>query len=55
MSDSGVRIKKVREKSLLRGDFSLNHILFDEKNRVCGVLDFGEMVLNKYESYMPRI
>lgn len=71
---------KRKDFCLLHGDFSLNHILFDEGNRVCGVLDFGdsrvgkpksdfiyllddeddeefgsvfgEMVLNKYESYM---
>ena len=73
---------KRKDFCLLHGDFSLNHILFDEENRVCSVLDFGdsrvgklksdfiyllddeddeefgaafgEMVRNKYESYMTR-
>lgn len=27
---------------LLHGDFSLNHCLFDEENKVSGVLDFGD-------------
>lgn len=73
---------KRKDLCLLHGDFSLNHILFDEDNMVCGVLDFGdsrvgkpqsdfiyllddeddeefgatfgEMVRNKYESYMVR-
>ncbi len=35
---------------LLHGDFSLNHLLFNEKNIVCGVLDFGDSRVGKPKS-----
>ena len=34
----------------LHGDFSLNHILFDDKNKVCGILDFADARVGKYTS-----
>ena len=46
------RILPIRRNDLclLHGDFSLNHILFDEDNRVCGVLDFGDSRVGKPKS-----
>lgn len=41
---------KRRDFCLLHGDFSLNHILFDEENKVCGVLDFGDSRVGKPKS-----
>lgn len=35
---------------LIHGDFSLNHLLFNEKNIVCGVLDFGDSRVGKPKS-----
>lgn len=35
---------------LLHGDFSLNHLLFNENNIVCGVLDFGDSRIGKPKS-----
>lgn len=32
---------------LLHGDFSLNHILFNNKNVVCGILDFADSRVGK--------
>lgn len=32
---------------MLHGDFSLNHVLFDENNLACGVLDFGDSRVGK--------
>lgn len=34
----------------LHGDFSLNHILFDDKNKVYGILDFTDARVSKYTS-----
>ncbi len=35
---------------LIHGDFSLNHLLFNEENIVCGVLDFGDSRVGKPKS-----
>ena len=35
---------------LLHGDLSLNHILFNDKNLVCGILDFADSRVGKPES-----
>lgn len=35
---------------LLHGDFSLNHILFNDKNVVCGILDFADSRVGKPKS-----
>lgn len=34
----------------LHGYFSLNHILFDDKNKVCGILDFADARVGKFTS-----
>lgn len=36
-----------RDLCLLHGDFSLNHLLFDHHNMVCGVLDFADSRVGK--------
>lgn len=41
---------KRKDLVLLHGDFSLNHVLFDDKNIVCGVLDFGDSRVGKPKS-----
>lgn len=41
---------KRNDFALLHGDFSLNHVLFDDENIVCGVLDFGDSRVGKPES-----
>lgn len=41
---------KRRDFCLLHGDFSLNHILFNDENIVCGVLDFGDSRVGKFKS-----
>lgn len=41
---------KRRDLFLLHGDFSLNHVLFDKNNIVCGILDFGDIRVGKYLS-----
>lgn len=41
---------KRKDLCLLHGDFSLNHILFDEENGVCGVLDFGDSRVGRPQS-----
>ena len=33
--------------AVLHGDFSLNHILFDDENIVCGILDFADAKVGK--------
>lgn len=38
---------KRKDFSLLHGDFSLNHILFDSNNLPCAVLDFGDARVGK--------
>ncbi len=38
---------KRKDFALLHGDFSLGHILFDENNLPCGVLDFGDARVGK--------
>ena len=39
-----------KDLCLLHGDFSLNHVRFDNNNAVCGVLDFGDARIGKYKS-----
>jgi len=41
---------KRKDMCLLHGDFSLNHILFNDENIVCGVLDFGDSRIGKAKS-----
>lgn len=41
---------KRKDFVLLHGDFSLNHILFNDENIVCGVLDFGDSRVGKPQS-----
>lgn len=41
---------KRKDFCLLHGDFSLNHVLFNEENIVCGVLDFGDSRIGKPKS-----
>jgi len=41
---------KRKDFCLLHGDFSLNHVLFNEENIVCGVLDFGDSRIGKAQS-----
>ena len=41
---------KRKDLVLLHGDFSLNHILFNDKNVVCGILDFADSRIGKYKS-----
>ena len=41
---------KRKDFVLLHGDFSLNHILFNDENVVCGVLDFGDSRIGKFKS-----
>ena len=41
---------KRKDLCLLHGDFSLNHVLFNEENTVCGILDFGDSRIGKAKS-----
>ena len=41
---------KRKDMCLLHGDFSLNHVLFNDENIVCGVLDFGDSRIGKAKS-----
>ena len=41
---------KRKDLALLHGDFSLNHILFNADNMVCGILDFGDSRVGKPQS-----
>ncbi|MCI8633573.1 MAG: phosphotransferase [Lachnospiraceae bacterium] len=41
---------KRKDLVLLHGDFSLNHIVFNDKNVVCGVLDFADSRVGKPQS-----
>lgn len=41
---------KRRDLALLHGDFSLNHVLFDDLGRVCGILDFADCRAGKPKS-----
>lgn len=41
---------KRRDLALLHGDFSLNHVLFDDFGRVCGILDFADCRVGKPKS-----
>ncbi len=41
---------KRKDFVLIHGDFSLNHILFNNDNVVCGVLDFGDSRVGKPKS-----
>ena len=34
---------------LVHGDFSLNHLLFDQNQMVCSVLDFGDSHVGDYQ------
>jgi len=38
---------KRKDLYLLHGDFSLNHVLFDQNNIACSVLDFGDARVGK--------
>ncbi len=38
---------KRKDFVLLHGDFSLNHVLFNENNLPCGILDFGDARVGK--------
>ena len=38
---------KRKDLVLLHGDFSLNHVLFNDKNVVCGILDFADSRVGK--------
>lgn len=35
---------------MLHGDFSLNHVLFDNNNYPCGILDFADVRTGKHMS-----
>lgn len=52
MDDEMKEILPIKRKDfvLLHGDFSLNHILFNDENVVCGVLDFGDSRIGKFKS-----
>ncbi len=39
-----------KDLALLHGDFSLNHILFNDENAVCGILDFADCRVGKPKS-----
>lgn len=41
---------KRKDLVLLHGDFSLNHILFNNENMVCGILDFADSRVGKSKS-----
>lgn len=41
---------KRKDLVLLHGDFSLNHILFNDENLVCGILDFADSRVGKPKS-----
>lgn len=41
---------KRKDLVLLHGDFSLNHILFNSENVVCGILDFADSRVGKFKS-----
>lgn len=41
---------KRKDLVLLHGDFSLNHILFNNENVVCGILDFADSRVGKSKS-----
>lgn len=41
---------KRKDLCLLHGDFSLNHVLFNAENMVCGILDFGDSRVGKAQS-----
>lgn len=41
---------KRKDLVLLHGDFSLNHILFNNENVVCGILDFADSRVGKAKS-----
>lgn len=41
---------KRKDLALLHGDFSLNHVLFNDKNVVCGILDFADSRVGKTQS-----
>lgn len=41
---------KRKDLVLLHGDFSLNHILFNNENVVCGILDFADSRVGKFKS-----
>lgn len=41
---------KRKDLVLLHGDFSLNHILFNNENVVCGILDFADSRIGKFKS-----
>lgn len=41
---------KRKDLVLLHGDFSLNHILFNNKNVACGILDFADSRIGKPKS-----
>ena len=41
---------KRKDLVLLHGDFSLNHILFNDENVVCGILDFADSRIGKPNS-----
>lgn len=41
---------KRKDFALLHGDFSLNHVLFNNENIVCGILDFGDSRVGKPKS-----
>lgn len=37
------------KKCLCHNDFSCNHLLLDEKNKLCGIIDFGDSgIINEY-------
>lgn len=41
---------KRKDLVLLHGDFSLNHILFNNESVVCGILDFADSRVGKFKS-----